>query len=220
VQLTFSRIESGRYQCDQDSDITIVRHASDGRWRVKYKGRMQGSVVSGPFVTLSGAKQGAQTFYDKQQAAARRLVAEQEQPAPVAVVAPQLHQPPARPSADIAEQMASAVEAAVQECLTLAGAVRERELDAMSAFDLDIEHEVMLQRLKRRAAYDALREVHTMFVGWLQGAKEEHGANGRRDVPESWLTEHDFPRILTDAARQLGIGEQWDAAYPKGGEQA
>lgn len=67
------------------------------------------------------------------------------------------------------------------------------------------------ERIVRRAGYDVLRAVAGHVDGWIETAKENHEAMGRRDVPDTWLSEGDFHRILADTARELGIGEQWEA---------
>lgn len=69
------------------------------------------------------------------------------------------------------------------------------------------------ERIVRRAGYDVLRVITGHIDGWVETCKANAEAMGHRDLSHihSWLTEDDFRTILADTARELGIGEQWEA---------
>lgn len=106
-----------------------------------------------------------------------------------------------------------------------AGPITVAELDARLAehpldnlFDLD---NTLMDRVVKRARYDALRKMLDVLDGWIEGAKENHEAMEHRNEntgDECWQSFHpdDIRRMVNDAAREVGTREPYRPAVNNG----
>lgn len=67
----------------------------------------------------------------------------------------------------------------------------------------------LLDRIVRRAQYDALREMLSTLDGWIEGARENHEAMGRRDAFDDSFAPDDIRRMVNCAARAVGTREPY-----------
>jgi hypothetical protein len=120
-----------------------------------------------------------------------------------------------------------AVERAVEDLRAHAAAVPPRttpitepEFEARIAehpienlFALD---NLLVDRIVKRAKYDALREMLRTVNGWYEGAAENHVALDHHDDGDRCLlfTIEDLQRMVNDTARACGTREPWNPGAP------
>lgn len=91
-------------------------------------------------------------------------------------------------------------------------AVGDEDADLPELFQSDHK---LLDRIVRRAAYDALKTMLATLDGWIEGARENHDAmqhRGESTGGECWqsFAPEDIRTMVNDAARQFGTREPWD----------
>lgn len=192
MKLTYTRLDAGRYQCNEVSEVTLVQHNSDGRWRAKHDGRRIAGI---PITTTKRQLEGlVQAFHDE------RLVAAAPVTAPDASGVLR---------ASIERHLREATDAVVASMRAdLATAI---EVPGADLTDLATAEAKLRDRIIRRVRYDVLVEISESIDAWVQQARENSEAGvGHRDDSEIFHRD-DVRSVLADTARTLGLGDHWEA---------
>jgi len=77
-------------------------------------------------------------------------------------------------------------------------------LDTLLAADVELA-----RRIVRRAVYDAGKTMLGVLDGWIEGARQNWEAAGRRDPFDEQFYPDDFRNMINDMCRELGAPEPW-----------
>lgn len=225
MELTFKVRRSGYWACVEYPGITLRRM---GRTKSKSFGwaLFVDMLETGDrHLSKALAEQAANEFVTARETAkAYRPVLDEHDPLcterccipPVPVVAPQLNRatiaergrvPAALMSFDM---VTAAVDAAVG---ALKSAVEVAATQAVRGTPEETDAE-LLDRIVRRAKYDALRAMRRALTGWAEGARDAHEAGEHRDdVARCCLrfTPKDIARMIDDAAREAGTHSPYES---------
>lgn len=72
-------------------------------------------------------------------------------------------------------------------------------------------NEYIAKRLVRRAAYETARAMLSVLDGWIEGARENNEALGRREDDAEMFHANDVRRMVNDACRVMGTSDAWHA---------
>jgi hypothetical protein len=72
----------------------------------------------------------------------------------------------------------------------------------------------LLDRIVKRAIYEAGKTMLGVLDSWIEGARENHEAAGRRGPFDEQFYPDDFRNMINDMCRKLGAPEPWRGRTP------
>lgn len=72
----------------------------------------------------------------------------------------------------------------------------------------------LLDRIVKRAIYEAGKTMLGVLDSWIEGARENHEAAGRHDPFDEQFYPDDFRNMINDMCRELGAPEPWRGRTP------
>ena len=207
MRLHFEIVAAGVWQCTERTDIQVRNMPRTrlgrngfavGGWAVFVGGREV--LTCGRSETKRDACVAAQAYADRDEAASAARAAEAENFATVQEIEERQH-PQARVASALAKLTAAVREQALAE-------LPPAPASADPATDDDVSE--LVDRIVRRAQYEAFRAVRRALAGWVEGARENHEAMGHRGEntgAECWtqFAPEDIANMINDAATELRI---------------